>query len=157
MVMGWIWTGIAAVSIFCSFLNGSGAALAAAVADGAQSGFTLAIAMAGSLCLWSGVGTLMDQSLIEANCQKIIEVRQWTAAQLQKLGFTQTDSRANFLFAMHPAADGKDIYLRLKKKGVLIRHFDTPRLSPYNRITVGSRAQMEIFLEKLKEVLEELK
>jgi len=105
----------------------------------------------------AGVGTLMDQSLIEANCQKIIEVRQWTAAQLQKLGFTQTDSRANFLFAMHPAADGKDIYLRLKKKGVLIRHFDTPRLSPYNRITVGSRAQMEIFLEKLKEVLEELK
>ena len=44
----------------------------------------------------------------------------------------------------------------MKKKGVLIRHFDTPRLYQYNRITVGSRQQMEIFLEKLNEVLEEL-
>jgi len=70
---------------------------------------------------------------------------------------TLTDSRANFLFARHPAADGKEIYLRMKEKGVLIRHFDAPRLCQYNRITVGSREQMEIFLEKLKEVLEELK
>lgn len=59
MIMSWIWTGIAAVSIFCSFLNGSGASLSAAVAGGAQAGIELAIAMAGSLCLWSGVGKLM--------------------------------------------------------------------------------------------------
>ena len=59
MIMGWIWTGIAAVSIFSSFLNGSGGALAAAVADGAQAGIDLSIAIAGSLCLWSGVGKLM--------------------------------------------------------------------------------------------------
>ena len=85
-----------------------------------------------------------------------MQVRQWTAKQLEAAGFILTDSKANFLFAMHPKADGKEIYLRLKKKGVLIRHFDTPRLCRYNRITVGSRQQMGIFLEKLNEVLEEL-
>jgi histidinol-phosphate aminotransferase len=85
-----------------------------------------------------------------------MEVRAWTAQQLKALGFAMTDSKANFLFAAHPEADGKEIYLRLKEKGVLIRHFDTPRLCRYNRITVGSQAQMEIFIEKLKEVLEEL-
>jgi len=104
----------------------------------------------------AGVGTLLDEDYTRENCKTIMEVRQWTAAQLKKLGFTLTDSKANFLFAMHPRADGKEIYLRLKQKGVLIRHFDTPRLHPYNRITVGSREQMEVFLEKLKEILEEL-
>ena len=104
----------------------------------------------------AGVGTLLDEDYVQANCRKIMEVREWTAAQLKAIGFTLTDSKANFLFAAHPKADGKEIYLRLKEKGVLIRHFDTPRLRQYNRITVGSQAQMEIFLEKLKEVLEEL-
>jgi len=105
----------------------------------------------------AGVGTLLDEALVQANCRKIVEARAWTVEQLKALGFRLTDSKANFLFAMHPEADGKEIYLRLKQKGVLIRHFDTPRLKDYNRITVGSREQMEVFIAKLKEVLEELK
>ena len=104
----------------------------------------------------AGVGTLLDEEYVQANCRAIMEVRAWTAQQLKALGFAMTDSKANFLFAAHPEADGKEIYLRLKEKGVLIRHFDTPRLCRYNRITIGSQAQMEIFIEKLKEVLEEL-
>jgi len=104
----------------------------------------------------AGVGTLMDDAYIQKNCQTIMQVRRWTVQQLKALGFVLTDSKANFIFAMHPQSDGKEIYLRMKKKGVLIRHFDAPRLCQYNRITVGSRQQMEIFLEKLKEVLEEL-
>ena len=104
----------------------------------------------------AGVGTLLDEVLVQQNCQTIMEVREWTVQQLKAMGFRLTDSKANFLFAMHPRADGKELYLRLKKKGVLIRHFDTPRLCRYNRITVGSREQMEVFLAKLREVLEEL-
>ena len=86
---------------------------------------------------------------IDAHRDDIVE-------QLKKMGFTMTDSKANFIFVKHATADGKEIYLRLKKKGVLIRHFDSARLCEYNRITVGSKAQMEILMEKLKEVLEEL-
>ena len=104
----------------------------------------------------AGVGTLLDEDYIQANCKEIQRVRQWTVQQLKEVGFTMTDSKANFIFATNPKADGKEIYLRMKQKGVLIRHFDTPRLCQYNRITVGSQAQMEIFMEKLKEVLEEL-
>lgn len=104
----------------------------------------------------AGVGTLLDEVYTKENCQKIMEVREWTQQQLKAIGFVLTDSKTNFIFAKHPAADGKEIYLQLKKKGVLIRHFDTPRLCQYNRITVGSAEQMQIFIEKLKEVLEEL-
>ena len=104
----------------------------------------------------AGVGVLQDEEYTRANCREIIRVREWTAAKLREMGFILTDSKANFIFAKHPKAEGKEIYVNLKKKGVLVRHFDTPRLGAYNRITVGSQAQMEVFLAKLAEVLEEL-
>lgn len=62
MVMSWIWTGILAVSLVFAFLEGRGSELSAAVAQGAQSGFTLALSMAGSICLWTGAGKLMDHA-----------------------------------------------------------------------------------------------
>ena len=60
MVMSWIWTGIGAISLLCSLLYDRGSALAAAVLTGAQAGVTLSISMAGAICLWSGVGRLME-------------------------------------------------------------------------------------------------
>ncbi len=60
MIMSWIWTGILAASVFFSILLGRGQDLAAAIPQGAQAGVTLAISMAGSICLWSGVGKLME-------------------------------------------------------------------------------------------------
>ncbi len=59
MVMSWIFTAIVFVSILCSLVSGSGSALAAAAMQGAQAGVTLAISMAGAICLWSGVGKLL--------------------------------------------------------------------------------------------------
>lgn len=60
MVMSSIWTGILALSLICSLFNDSTKALAASVFTGAQGGVELAISMAGAICLWSGVGKLMD-------------------------------------------------------------------------------------------------
>ena len=59
MVMSWIWTTMLLVSILFSWLTGNGAALSASVLQGAQEGVTLAISIAGGLCLWSGIGHLM--------------------------------------------------------------------------------------------------
>lgn len=60
MVLSWIWFVFLAISVLCSVFSGNGSALAASVLQGAQAGVTLAISMAGSLCLWSGVGALME-------------------------------------------------------------------------------------------------
>ncbi len=60
MVMSWIWTGMVLLSILCSLFRGNGAQLASAVLTGAQSGVTLAVSMAGAICLWSGVGKLLS-------------------------------------------------------------------------------------------------
>ena len=62
MVMSWIFTGIVGISILFSILTGQGAELAAAIPKGAQAGVTLAVSMAGAICLWSGVGKLMEKA-----------------------------------------------------------------------------------------------
>lgn len=105
----------------------------------------------------AGVGVLEDEEYTRENCRRIAEIRSWTNEELKKLGFVMTDSLANFIFAKHPQVDGKEIYLRLKEKGVLIRHFDSEKLCQYNRITVGSAEQMQILIDKLKEILEEIR
>lgn len=62
MVMSWIWVGIATVSLIFSILLGNGTELAAAVPAGAQAGIHLAISMSGAICLWTGVGKLMEKA-----------------------------------------------------------------------------------------------
>ncbi len=61
MIMSWIWAIFLLISVICSVLTGSVGAVAAAIPQGAQAGITLAISIAGSLCLWSGVGRLMER------------------------------------------------------------------------------------------------
>lgn len=60
MVMSWIFSGMVLISVFCALLTGSGSALAAAIPQGAQAGITLALSMAGSMCLWTGIGRLLE-------------------------------------------------------------------------------------------------
>lgn len=62
MVMSWIWTGMLAISLIGALFSGSGPALAGAALEGAQKGVNLTIAMAGAICLWSGVGALMEKT-----------------------------------------------------------------------------------------------
>ena len=62
MVMSWIWTGILVLSVIASLILGNGSSLAAAVPKGSQAGLELALSLAGSICLWSGVGRLMEKA-----------------------------------------------------------------------------------------------
>jgi histidinol-phosphate aminotransferase len=107
-----------------------------------------------SLTAAAAIGALSDEAYTKENCRTVAETRAWTAGQLRSLGFTVTDSAANFLFARHPAVGGEELYLKLKEKGVLIRHFSREDIKDYNRITVGSREQMEILLQRIREILE---
>lgn len=61
MVMSWVWTILLLGAVLCAGITGRGQELSAGVIQGAQSGVTLAISIAGSLCLWSGVGRLMEK------------------------------------------------------------------------------------------------
>lgn len=102
----------------------------------------------------AGEATLAAQEYYDANCRKIIETRAWTAEKLAALGFTMTDSKANFLFAKHSAMDGDALYLALKARGILVRHFAADRISPYLRITVGAPDEMQALIDALTEILQ---
>ncbi len=107
------------------------------------------------LTLTAGVSAIDSQSYFTKNCEKIIKTRDYTAEQLTKLGFYCIPSCANFIFAKCDKISGQKLYESLKEKGVLVRHFNTAQICEFNRITIGTQEEMEIFIEKVKECLNE--
>ncbi len=107
-----------------------------------------------SLTSAAGVASLKLDEYNKKNCEIIMETRSRTERALRELGFEMTTSQTNFLFARHPAISGEDLYLELKKKGILIRHFNKERIKDYNRITIGTPEQMESLVATIKQVLE---
>ena len=107
------------------------------------------------LTLAAGAATIDSQEYYDSNCKKIIGTRSFVKAELEKLGFFVLPSKANFIFASSENIDGGELYLKLKDKGVLIRHFTTERIKNFNRITIGTPEEMQIFIDKVKEILEE--
>ena len=71
MVMSWVFTVLVAVSIICAIISGSGSALAAAAMQGAQAGVELTVGIAGGICLWCGVGKLLERSGITSLLSKL--------------------------------------------------------------------------------------
>ena len=110
-----------------------------------------------SMTLALGLGTVLEEAYTQKNCAEIIRVREKTARALKDLGFNLTDSAANFLFARSDRIGGEALYRKLKERGILIRHFDKPRIRDWNRITVGTEAQMETLLAAIRAILEENK
>lgn len=105
----------------------------------------------------AGIASLYDNEYYMENCRQIIKNREWTKSELEKLGFSVIPSKANFLFAKSDKISGKSLYQELKKRCVLIRHFDKERICDYNRITIGTYDQMQELIIKIKEVLKENK
>ena len=101
----------------------------------------------------AGAAAIDSDSYFEENCMKIVATRDWTVDQLINLGFNVIPSKANFIFAEHSKISGAELYLKLKDRGVLVRHFDSNRISNFNRITVGSEPEMRKFIEITKEIL----
>lgn len=99
-------------------------------------------------CL-AGIAAMEDEDYFRQCTKAIIQARSWTADKLKSLGWRVTDSKANFLFAESGKIPGGEVYRILKERGILVRHFDAPRLENRLRITVGSQAQMEQLLEAL--------
>ncbi len=108
-----------------------------------------------SMTMAAGIGAFLDREYFDTCRKKIMETRAYTKKALEDMGFECLDSKSNFIFAKHPMLDGEFIYRRCKDKGVLIRHFTQERIKDFNRITVGTKEQMDILLKTVKEVMEE--
>ena len=105
------------------------------------------------LTLLLGEKTVEAESYYREKCGEVIETREWTRLQLENLGFRVLPSQTNFLFAKTDKMDGGELYEKLKAKGILVRHFSNPKISQFNRITIGTKAQMERFIDTIKQIL----
>ncbi|MDE0508783.1 MAG: histidinol-phosphate transaminase [Gammaproteobacteria bacterium] len=87
--------------------------------------------------------------------ERVRRSREWLRGELAGLRIDTLPSQSNFLLASIPAAIGAaDLYRALKERGILVRHFDQPRLDNRLRITVGSETDNEILIEKLRDILQ---
>ena len=107
------------------------------------------------LTLKAGQAALEDTAYFDRTRAAIVDTRAWTKQQLEQRGFAVLDSRSNFLFASTDRKDGGTLYKELKKNGILVRHFDAPRIQNWLRITIGTPEQMQTFMETLDKIMEE--
>ena len=102
-----------------------------------------------------GEATVDAENYYQDMCREIARIREYTKEKLEQMGFRVLPSKANFLFAMYPGKEGKRLYEQLKVNGILVRHFNKPRIYPYLRITIGTQSQMDAFLSVIEMLIQE--
>lgn len=102
-----------------------------------------------------GVAALEDEAYFQETVQKVIKTREWTKKELTRLGFTYQDSMTNFIFATHEKVPAQKIFDKLREKHIFVRHFSSPRINNYLRISIGTQKEMEIFIQEVERIIKE--
>ncbi|MBC2582833.1 histidinol-phosphate transaminase [Clostridium sp. DJ247] len=105
----------------------------------------------------AAVEAIKDEDYFKECVRRIIDTRESVTEKLTALGFNVIPSKANFIFAAHTVYPAQELFIRLREKGVLVRYFNKDRINNYLRISIGSEDEMEFFVEKVKEIIDEIK
>ena len=100
-----------------------------------------------------GIAAIEDEDYFRKTTGQIVETREWTKERLTELGFSFGDSQTNFIFAKHATVDAEEIFAKLREKHIFVRHFNSERIKNYLRISIGTREEMEKFIDELKCIL----
>lgn len=106
------------------------------------------------LAIAGGVASFEDQAYFEQTCQQTITNREQLVQQLDELGFQTLPSTANFIFTQHPHYAAVDIAAQLRETGIIVRHFNKPKIDNFLRITVGTLAQQQRLLNRLQQIIQ---
>lgn len=96
-----------------------------------------------------GVESIADDEYFKETVAKVVDTREWFKVEIEKLGFTCPTSSANFLFITHESIPAKEIFDKAREAKIIVRYFNKPRIDNYLRVTIGTREEMEKFLEFL--------
>ena len=99
-----------------------------------------------------GKAAVEDREYFETTTGKIVRTRERFKEELRKLGFKFPDSKANFVFACHPDFSGDYLFAELRKKNIVVRHWNSPAIKEYLRITIGTDEQMDAVVSALREI-----
>ena len=101
-----------------------------------------------------GLAALSDYAHMKQTAARVVETRERTCAELDKLGFSVTPSQANFVLARwNGTPDARTVFERLKERGIFVRYFDAPRLRDALRITIGTDAEMGALSKALRDIV----
>lgn len=98
------------------------------------------------LAIAGAVAAIKDGAWFKETRERIVANREALVRGLAELGFEVLPSVANFVFARHPGRGGAYLAAKLREGGVLVRHFQKPRIEDFLRITVGTEDQCRHFL-----------
>jgi len=104
------------------------------------------------LALAGAVAAFEDRQWFEDSCNGVINERERLTEELEELGFEVLPSKANFVFTRHKQKSGAAIAALLRDEGIIVRHFDKPRISDFLRITVGTSDQNNALLKALADI-----
>ncbi|MDR1247632.1 MAG: aminotransferase class I/II-fold pyridoxal phosphate-dependent enzyme [Clostridiales Family XIII bacterium] len=101
-----------------------------------------------------GVVSLGEKAYFEMRARQVIATRERVSAALRKMGFSLTDSAANFLFITHADLSAAELLEYLRARGILVRHFSAPETERYLRVSIGTDAEMDGFLSAVSDFLQ---
>ena len=104
-----------------------------------------------------GVESIHDDAYFREKVGQIIATRERFVKEIAELGFTCLPSSANFVFATHESIPAKEIFAAAKENNIYVRYFDKPRIDNYLRISIGTDAEMDVFVSFLSKYVKEYK
>lgn len=105
--------------------------------------------------IMAGAEAVKDKAYFDTIRAKVIDTREKTKKRLLERGFTFPDSKTNFIFATNKNIDITGMFEFLREKDVYVRHWNTPNIKDYVRITIGTDEEMDIFFKYVDEYLKE--
>ena len=102
-----------------------------------------------------GVAAIEDEDYFRETCRKVVATREWTKRELTRLGFAFQDSMTNFVFASHKTVPAQVDFEGLREKHIFVRHFSSPRIENYLRISIGTDEEMRRFVEETQRIIED--
>jgi histidinol-phosphate aminotransferase len=105
------------------------------------------------LAIVGATAAMEDTKYFEQTRNSVIKERESLTQGMQKLGFQILPSSANFIFATHPEYDAEKLATQLRERSIIVRHFRTPRIDQYLRITIGKPNENAALLSALGEVI----
>ncbi|WP_028535859.1 histidinol-phosphate transaminase [Paludibacterium yongneupense] len=99
------------------------------------------------------IAAYQDEAYFQQTRQAIIATREALSASLGQLGFEVLPSGANFVFVRHPRCDAARLAAGLRERAIIVRHFHSPRIDQYLRITIGTDDECAALVAALTELL----
>ncbi|MDR2507467.1 MAG: histidinol-phosphate transaminase [Candidatus Accumulibacter sp.] len=104
------------------------------------------------LAITGAAAAVSDAAYLEKTRRAIMKSRETLSGRLADLGFDVLPSASNFIFARHPQHDAARLFLALRERGIIVRHFRQPRIDQHLRITIGTDAQCEALVDALQDI-----